>query len=129
MADEMGMVMTDEPRHPLTGEPTNAARAARVERAIRQYAEDVYHVPGDRNDHDTVLQDFLTDVFHCAASAGLNVEDVMSRAFRMFDEELEQENPNAERCARCGWVMLHDACVYCGGTETIPNSAEDEAQP
>jgi hypothetical protein len=80
-----------EPTHPRTGEPTNAARAARVEHAIRAYAESVYGLPADRDDDDTVLQDFLTDVFHFAASQQLDVEDVSERAVRMFIEEREQE--------------------------------------
>jgi len=87
-----------EPQHPRTGEPTNAARAARVDAALRAYAAEWYgDVEGE--DLQTIVQDFMTDVLHwgarTAAAEGQPFDggDVAARAARMTDEEQEQEQP------------------------------------
>ena len=81
-----------EPRHPRTDEPTNEARAARVHGAITAYAQHCYGTQADRDDLDTVAQDFLTDVFHWLRARGLDAADLAQRAANMVQAEVEQEN-------------------------------------
>lgn len=81
-----------EPVHPATGEPTNEARSNRVFTAISSYAQKNYGLKADREDYDTVLQDFLTDVLHFAQEQGIDPEDVTRRALDMFRQELEAES-------------------------------------
>lgn len=81
----------NEPLHPDTGEPTNEARAERVSEMIDAYAHETYGLKADRDDLDTVLQDFLTDVFHFAQRHEVDPDDVASRAMLMFVEEYKQE--------------------------------------
>jgi hypothetical protein len=81
-----------EPRHPLTDEPTNAARAARLDAAIRAYADQHYGNPADRADHETVVKDFLTDVCHWIGQHDeLDANDLFVRALDMYQQELALE--------------------------------------
>jgi hypothetical protein len=81
-----------EPTHPATGEPTNAARAARVDGAITAYARHCYGSTADQEDHETVAQDFLTDVFHWIRLHQLEPSDIAQRAANMVQAEIELED-------------------------------------
>ena len=77
--------------HPLTEEPLNTTRADRVAEFIDKYRMDIFGLPADREDHSTVVQDFLTDVFHWAHQNGVDPEEVSTYALRMFSEEVQLE--------------------------------------
>lgn len=82
---------TNEPIHPTTGEPTNEARAARVEAAMRNYTKAHY---GRYEDDATIVQDFITDLLHWLAqqeTTSFPPRKFAERAIEMFEEETAQE--------------------------------------